>query len=401
MSQPKSALIIVCDRLGAGFVGPYGNTWLETPCWNRIACEGLLVENHFADSGDLAQIYRSYWTGQPAWRPDEALVPSLPAVARAAGLKAVLITDEPLLINHPLTADFDEVIALPPGETITREMLEQTAAAQVLDEAYDWLQRAEHPFLLWVHAQALAGPWDAPYELRADLADETDPPPPAIVHPPEVHFQEETDPDLLLGYQQAYGGQVRALDACLAPLWTLREDIPALKDALWLLTSPRGYPLGEHGRVGNCEQALFGELLHTPLVLSLPGGVSELTRTTTFSQPFDLYAAICEGAEWTPTVNSHLIAYAREIDVPPRMWAAANGPRERGLRTLAWYLREKELDGEIHRQLYAKPDDRWEANEVATRCVEIGDLMSATLRDLLARKDLVADIPAALANGWR
>jgi hypothetical protein len=252
---------------------------------------------------------------------------------------------------------------------------------------------------LWVHAQALAGPWDAPYELRAELADETDPPPPSLIEPPQLLVPAEVDPDLLLGYQQAYGGQVRALDACLAPLWSLREELPALKDSLWVLTSPRGFPLGEHGRVGNCEPALFGELLHTPLVVSLPGGVSELTRTTGFSQPYDLYAAICEGADWQPTATSRLIAFARELEIPPRLWAAAVGSHERSLRTLGWFLRESQIDGELRQQLYAKPDDRWEANEVATRCVEVCEQMAATLQEVLANREV--ELPAAVVNCWR
>jgi len=41
-SENLQALIIVsCDGLGARFLGPYGNTWLETPAIDRLAAEGL------------------------------------------------------------------------------------------------------------------------------------------------------------------------------------------------------------------------------------------------------------------------------------------------------------------------------------------------------------------------
>ena len=41
-----------------------------------------------------------------------------------------------------------------------------------------------------------------------------------------------------------------------------------LKRGLYIcfaVTSPRGFPLGEHRRIGECDQALYGELLHVPV----------------------------------------------------------------------------------------------------------------------------------------
>ena len=40
--------------------------------------------------------------------------------------------------------------------------------------------------------------------------------------------------------------------------------------------------------------------------------------------------------------------------------------RERAIRTPAWYLRKSEPP-----ELYAKPDDFWEINDVANRCQEV------------------------------
>ena len=46
------------------------------------------------------------------------------------------------------------------------------------------------------------------------------------------------------------------------------------------------------------------------------------------------------------------------------------------LRTPAWLLVRRH-DG--RRELYAKPDDRWEANEVANRCPEAVEQLDAAL----------------------
>src|SRR5256885_274942 len=37
MAWPKSIVVLVIDRLGAAWLGPCGNTWLDTPNFNRLA----------------------------------------------------------------------------------------------------------------------------------------------------------------------------------------------------------------------------------------------------------------------------------------------------------------------------------------------------------------------------
>ena len=69
----RRAIVIVIDRLGSGFLGPYGNTWIETPALNELASESVLFEDAIADSNDLTLLYRSYWSGVHAMcRTDRA-----------------------------------------------------------------------------------------------------------------------------------------------------------------------------------------------------------------------------------------------------------------------------------------------------------------------------------------
>lgn len=53
-----NAIVLVVDRLGAGYLGPYGNTWLETPHWNRLAARSALFEWALTDAVDLPTVYR-------------------------------------------------------------------------------------------------------------------------------------------------------------------------------------------------------------------------------------------------------------------------------------------------------------------------------------------------------
>ena len=62
-------------------------------------------------------------------------------------------------------------------------------------------------------------------------------------------------------------------------------------------------------------------------------------------------------------------------------WSARG---EGAIRTRAWMLRRlpsSETGGRCGVELYAKPDDRWEANEVADRCGDVADRLLAVLDD--------------------
>jgi len=58
----QNAIVLVIDRLGPGMMGPYGNTWLDTPHLNRLASESLLFEYALADSPALATVFLAVQT---------------------------------------------------------------------------------------------------------------------------------------------------------------------------------------------------------------------------------------------------------------------------------------------------------------------------------------------------
>src|SRR5690242_5650374 len=97
----RRAVVLSIDRLGAAWLGPYGNTWVETPSFKRLAAQSLLCETAIADSPHLGTVCRSWWTGRHAMQPerDERL---LPAIAQAAGRQSILITDDSDVAEHRL-----------------------------------------------------------------------------------------------------------------------------------------------------------------------------------------------------------------------------------------------------------------------------------------------------------
>jgi arylsulfatase A-like enzyme len=405
-SAPRSAVVIVVDRLGAGFLGPFGNAWVDTPELNRLASQSLVCETALADSGGLPTIYRSYWTGRHALEP-AGQETSLSDLARAAGLRARLFTDEPAVAEHPLAAGFAERTLAPLLPAQRGEELEGTAIGRLFGQAIEKITADEQPGLFWLHSRGMAGPWDAPLALRNQFADEEDPLPPDIVDPPELRLAEGYDPDELLGLVHAYAGQVALVDAAIGVLLDALDASPLAAETLVVFTSPRGYPLGEHGRVGPCDSALYGELLHVPALLRVPGAGHE--RTQRLVQPGDLFATL---ADWLglpaerPATSVSLIADERDDPARGGQIACAIGPGQRAIRTPAWFLRESLIEGERRHELFAKPDDRWEANEVSSRCGDVVELLAAQLDacEQAARAgELAPAAPLAeiLADVWR
>ena len=369
-----NALVLVFDRLGSGYLGPYGNTWIETPAWNLLASRSMLVETALSDSVELPSLYHSFWQGRHALSARHTTdVPPLPRQLADHHVNSYLITDEQAVAEHPCATAFAERLVLPGGEESEAEQIEQTQLARLFATVVDALEQVKPPFLLWVHARAMQGPWDAPYDMRCRFAEEEDPDPPRTSSPPDLWLAEDYDPDELLGFQHAYAGQVSLLDTCLGILLDALWSGPHAADTGLLATAMRGYPLGEHRYVGTSVPLLHGEALQVPWLFHAPTGEGAAWRAHQILQPPDLFPSLLE---WLDVPRPPQPLWGRSA-LPRHLESESRSAREQAvsvegsrlaIRVPAWFLRQDE-SGSPH--LYAKPDDRWEGNEVADRCQEV------------------------------
>jgi hypothetical protein len=419
-----NTICLVLDRLHAGYLGPYGNTWVQTPAFNRLASESFTFDQMLIDTPDIERLYRSYWHGWHALCPHEppAERRSLVAALREAGVATALVSDERRVLDHPLAVDFDEFVEIdPPWQPRAADDIEQTHLAKCFAELIDWLPSARTPFFLWCHLASLGTAWDAPLDYRRSYCDDDDPAVPTTAEVPDRLLPENFDPDQALGASQTYAGQVSLLDGCLDALLQELDESEAGRDTLLVVTSPRGFPLAEHRRIGPCDEALFGELVHVPLFVRFPDRAHAAARAQALVEPADLWASLWqylsqyhilrvredeeredeerEGEEregeapaeppeprttsTSPTARQEprppdaLPSSPTALSWLPILSQSSSSPRhdrlcvaglnnERSIRTPAWYLRDVG-EGE----LYVKPDDRFEVNNVANRCLDI------------------------------
>jgi arylsulfatase A-like enzyme len=388
----RNAICLVVDGWNTSAVGAYGNTWLETPAIDRLATQSIVLDQHLIDAVDLAGLYQAWWEGQSAvarLRPNFGDA-SLPRRLRDAGQFAVLVTDDERIAANPRAEEFAEKI-LGAGETprTPADDVAETQLVRLFAAATEWLAGAREPFLLWIHARGMYGAWDAPLDFRRRLVEEDDPQPPDFAVPPELTLSENYDPDERLGYRYAYGGQAMLVDLCVEALLDALAETGLADRTLVSLCGGRGFPLGEHRRVGFCDAALYEELIHVPWLLRVPGSRHGLSRSSHLVQPADLFATLVEWCELAgplpPLWSARSVLGIFEDSWQPRDRVCVASPDgfagQRGIRTPAWYLREAVGAAP---ELYAKPDDRFEVNDVAMRCQGEAELLAQALKDTLA-----------------
>lgn len=384
-----NAICLVIDRLHAGYVGAYGNAWIDTPALDRLACEAFTFDQALVDGPTPESFLGSVWQGRhPLARPEPIELPStLAALLSRSGVRTTLLSDQAAVARNPLARSFDERVEIDPSDRpAPARSVEDThmarCFAQTIGWLGDWRDSSGDPFLLWCHLSGMAGPWDAPQEFRGRYAEPGDPAPPRGADVPRMVLEEDFDPDLLLGITQSYAGQVSLLDTCVAALVEFLGESPTAEETLLVLLSSRGFPLGEHRRVGACDDALHGELVHVPMMIRFPddlggdlgGDLGAAARSQALVTPADLRATLLDwwdvalpDAPDAGSFGESLGPIVRgEVESVRDRLCIVGGDAVRAIRTPAWYLR---MDEEP--ELYAKPDDRWEVNDVADRCRDV------------------------------
>lgn len=389
----RNVLCIAVDAWHAGYVGAYGNTQLPTPGIDRFAARGVVCDRALVTGTDDDSAF--------GMRDAAAAAMALAQALGQAGWQTTLLSDDGDAIA-PITSDFHAQIAVP-YEPASRAAtaIEGTQLFRLFAALGDALSDAaaqrsatqsDRPFFLWAQARGMNAAWDAPYELRRLILDEDDPDPPHELVFPSRQLPPDVDPDELLGLRAAYAAQIAVLDGCLAALDDLLAESGLAQNTVVVLVGVRGFLLGEHGTFGLDRAPLHEELLHVPLVLRFPGDAHATLRLPQLATHADLVPTLCEACRVPAPPLSAAQTAARVASLMPLV-ESESGPwrdcvvhrrgEESAITTPAWRLRQTPT----HAALYVKPDDRWEVNDVATRC---GDVAEKLLAHIQAAREAAA-----------
>lgn len=393
-------VVLVIDGLGCKYLGPYGNTWIETQAFNQLAADSLLLDGVYAPYADASKTIDAIWQAQSSRvdspksdvqqsTSDEAtpagtqVASTAPAslVRRVAsrGVRTKLFSDDADLLDSKSAADFDEQFEVHPdvGLKLANEW-DETHAARFFAQAIDAVSQLKQNELLWIHTRGLGNPWDAPYGFRAQFAEEEDPDPSGSAQVPSLELDEEYDPDALHDIQCALAGQIVLLDQCMGVLMSVLQT--EASDVMFMLTSPRGFPMGEHRRVGWESPTLHHELLSVPGFLRFPERRYALRRHLGLLHTTDLSELLLDWYE-SPDAKPGILDTDSQR---ARSYSISQGDNDTLLRTPSWQLRFVDFESERgSAELYLRPDDQNEVNDVADRCADVVEAGRDFLRELM------------------
>jgi arylsulfatase A-like enzyme len=481
-----NVIVIACNGLHIGFLGPYGNSWIETPHLDRLAAEGVVFDHHFPENLTTLPTRRSWWTGRfgfadpdQGWTPLRADEPILPDLLWNQGVRTALISDVPFLreAGNGYGRGFDEVVwvrgagydpFVPPGDpraasirladeprlrmppdsepdvvelwterweqflrnraVLRTDTEEHTDVARTVSAAIEWLDRlgpgTPAPFLLWLDLFGPHGPWDPPAAFRdlyaaaepdefelgdeGDLVEEDDEDTgledvAVLIDVPPGAVGDVLDEAELLRLRRTYAGCVTLLDKQLGRLFDALKRSGRLDDTLVIFTADQGEPLGEHGYVRRFRPWLYEELIHTPLIVRMPGGTHAGTRHRALVQTVDLLPTILSALGLPPSEAAHghdLLPLIRGEQTKLRDYACLGmDVEEFAIRTHHWHLVlpiEMDPDDPPRAvELYRKPEDRWDQNDVAAQNPEVAEHLELALRRFAeaSLRDAIADLP--------
>jgi arylsulfatase A-like enzyme len=378
------ALVLAAHGLHPGYLGCYGNEWVQTLTFDRLAAEGIVFDHHYADEPSAAG-------GQRAWRTgcyrfpspkteEEATFPEAANLFRRIaehGIVTYLVTQdkENALANG--SAGWQHVQLLKSAGTNPAFAVDLLAA---LKEALDRLTSCED-WLLRLDVSILLPPWSIPeeflsrYTTEAEEADEGQ------------TLDSETGP---LTRQNRYAGVVTYLDEILEQALHEFEERGLLDKVLILVTSDSGQTVDEVTNPPASRLWLHEDLIHIPLIIRLPEKAEAGRRISALTQPVDLLPTLGEAFGLPmPAMHGHsLLPLARGQGKIIREYACA-GLRRGGI--VEWALRSPDwsfllpvsapaAEASIQPELYVKPDDRWEVNNVRQHHLELTERLEQTLR---------------------
>ena len=464
-----NVIVVVCNGLHLGFLGAYGNSWIETPHLDRLAAEGVVFDHHYPENLTTIPTRRSWWTGRYGFpEPEQGWTPLLPEetilpdLLFKQGVRSALISDVPFLreAGNGFGHGWDEVVwvrgsgydpyipatdrrakkvrledepglRLPPEDdpdyelwkgrweqflrnraVLRTDQEENTGVARTVRAAVDWLDRRKadpEPFLLWLDIFSPHGPWDPPQPYRdqyaaeepdefeagdeGDLVEEDEEEidleeVPVLIDVPAGAIGDVLDEVELLRLRRTYAGTVTLVDRWLGELFETLRRLGRTEDTLVVFTSDQGEPLGEHGYVRRLRPWLYEELIHTPLIVRMPGGKHGGKRHQALVQTVDLLPTVLSALGLPPHDSAHghdLLALIRGERTKVRDFACMGMDAEEfAIRNHLWHLTVPVApdpdDPPRDPELYRKPEDRWDQNDVAGVHRDVAEHLELTLR---------------------
>ena len=438
----RRAVVISLDHLHLGYVGCYGNDWIETPNFDRLASQGVVFDQHFSENIDPAAGNHAWWTGRLQFPLDHEAQRGCSTwldELHERGIPTHLIIESDGRDDTAIAPAFENIVTARGSDGF--DVAEgETPFARTVKEAERWLKEnagGTQPAVLWIKSRGVPAPWVPPqafaelyldeFGLAAQAEERREPDDGSGENEPD---QEEpvgetapTSIDDSLDWRYAaamYAAYVTLVDRWLGRLLQVIDGSPGWNQALLIVTAGAGQALGEHGRLADERAPLRAESVHAPLWVRVPDSDQGGTRRHAMVQTVDIAPTLREwlggesfggkaevpGAhpsgpihfESVPALGSPgaLQVRANGVSLLPLVrnevqsvrdvvWMGS-GRSEWGVRTIDFFYAEP---GDVNPEtdppaavLFEKPHDRWDQFDVASQFRQVSEDMHEMLKQI-------------------
>lgn len=373
-------LIVMLNRCRLDYLGCYGNDWIATPTLDRLASESVVFDQHYA-----------------------SISPSMPSLphdfSSGKDLLTAYVGDERCqgpVSRLPIPWESTQIIRRARLPSLEQESL----LGGTIQTTIEWLQRSAQAtsWMAWVDVGALIPPWDAAERDDEAILEEPEQPIEAWLNPPRG----QVDGELALSrLEHTYAGVIGGVDQWLSMLLDFLREAGLLDEMTLIVTSDVGMALGDHGYFDPEITDIHEEHVHLPLVIRLPKGERGGRRVQQFTQPPDLIHAIAAFFGGKSKNESRLLSLAHGMASQPRdfITIGAGAPQQDwAIRTNQWYFVLRNAGKLPRTQLFVKPEDRYEVNNVASQHVAVAEHLELALRRVLAGDGIEAELRADVLN---
>lgn len=385
------AIVVTFDRLATRLLGCYGNEWVETPNFDRLAARSTVFDNHFTDSVG-ARRGHSWLTGRHALlSPRQPLARPLGAALKSAGVMSSIFSVEHASDPGWNNAGFDRVQHISGSEGLEAHPSE-VSFANLIRAGLESIRNPAAPDekrLTWLHAPEPSVPPEGFATLYAEDFEERG-----------VILNEIPREDWARQIAVA-AGSMSLVDHWLGKLV---DGINKQQPTLLIITAAWGRSWADDflaaacaAQTGTAASLLRDMETRCPLILSVIGtGLDsqlEGVRCQRFVQPMDVAPTLLEWfqlSESSPPAGRSLLqeAISEQASRPEvfcgddeYQFAIRNADWNCLLRSAPTASTSAALDGTggDQFQLFSKPEDIWDVTDLATQFPEICDELAVKL----------------------
>lgn len=332
------AIVLCFDRLHLGFLGCYGNPWIQTPHFNRLASDSIVFDQFFAgESG--CETFEGFFSD--------------------AGIGVRVVVD----------AASDQ--AEQAFEGVSQTAITQSEA--LWEDATRYLEELTDSSLLWIQAP---GP---NLESSHETAETVEPDYEAITSFLLSFVPQGDVDDARMTNWAEYARQVTQLDSQLGKFLTAVDRETDDDPPLLIVTANAGERVLDPGRDSTEEMGPHEEVAHSPLLIRVPGSPQVGSRRLGLTQAADIPATL---ARWFGIPQPTEFREGRDLQP---FWCDGDEGRLEKVREFiffegeegAWAVRSEDFLLKSSRsaspQLYIKPDDRFDQADVAAQYPDVVD----------------------------